>query len=435
MPMKRNAWLFTALMVLLCTLGIPRICTAGYSGRFDAAGYGSYPDDDFFEDRTVVATRFQFTWLDDASGDWRFHTRFRLKEELETESDGVRLQIWDFRLDYGLNSRFLGGSAGLCHLSEAPGTGTVLGIHLKLNPAKWMSAGVFGGMNPVAEEGITDVDGVKGGAYLTIGETWARHASIAVIAIGDRDDPALEDTQTYTTAEITYRWKQIFSTYHSAEMDWADPQSDLRLTYYYGRIKLQPLKPLRFSLDYHHFHQIPHLQFNDQFTGDEDLMFKEYYGRSGSGYRTWSVTPGLDVMMGKNWRLYARYRHRETDYFGGDSSDRYSAGVACHDLWNTGFYTDVAVILHRREHGKDTESGRFEIGRDFRDLNISMSYTGDRYWYGENTDEYEPREDTHRAGITTHYRVTRSLSLLLDIERVFGDEEDTFVLMNLQYRF
>jgi hypothetical protein len=431
---KREASMMNITRVILFIISIiliillSPIVLAEVNGRWDVGTYSWIPDEKGLEDRISLLSRLHFNWIQSADG-WVFRSDLKIREE----ESNTRLQIWELRMDYGLNKKPFAASFGLCDLDHVTGLGGVLGSECQLNLVPSFHFGLFGGANPVFEEGSTKADGVKLGGYANFDNDSFGSAGLGYVTIRNTD--TVGDERDYFAFDTQCRFlEQKIVFYQSGEYQTSSGEKDSKnkLAYYLGTLTFITNDRVSFDLSYDHFDQTPLLQVEqDAFdhTTPDDEIESHYIGDS--------ISPRVNFRISKTWRTFFRYQYRKTDIFEEVTANQYLGGLSCSDVLKSGLYFNGIITVNRSDQ-KDYQSGYVCIGHDYGAASLSVFYSADRFLYPESLLITSHVKSTSRTGFSFMYRLSHGMSLLLDYEHSLGDykvDQEHRLLVNFQYRF
>jgi hypothetical protein len=421
-----------ALAVMACLLSLCASPTlhAGFFGRFNLSSYTWLPSDPVIDSRSSLTGRFRFGWENQDASGLRFLVNLRIRNEL-AESEGLdRLTVYDLRLDYGLDSRPLAGSLGLCRMSEVSGLGDILGAQLQTNLGDKLSCGLFGGANPAVRDGLTTIDGSRYGAYLRLGLDTMRSLGVGYVATAGTE--YAWDIRDLVVFDARWIAGRRFSTYHFGEVlvssDTGDPSG---LQYYYGTIRVRPFDALTLGVSYNFYNRRPYMPFKEDILQSNDAFPTEVPETS---LKTNAVSPRIDLRLGRFWRVYVRFRRRDSDYHD-QPWNQWLAGFSCSNFFHSGISLHANFNTTDRGDNGAQQSAYVAINRDLgRRLNAGLTYALSKNTYPESIFVVRHLDRTHRVGLTLDYLLSRRLSFLLDYESSFGDrDEDQQLLLNVRY--
>ncbi|MBN1878833.1 hypothetical protein JW823_01885 [bacterium] len=428
--------ILTTLLIGLFTSSCP--ADAHWTGRLDLGGYPVFFDDPTLEDRTPLTSGFRLNYS--SGSEWVFKTSFRLRSEANSP-DGNIWRVRDLFIRYGRNSDaspFV-VTAGLFSPDTITGCGDVMGAGLQFNArlddSSHIGFGAFGGANSVVLDGATDADGVRFGGYISaFGTNWGR-AGIAYISVTNTD--LLIDETNAITFNTSLRFGDRFDVHQTGEyiISSHTGEEDNKLISYYGDAGFDITENLRMGMTYDYYDRLPFLASliddTDPATTPED--FDRIASYSGS-----SIGPRLDVRIGKAWRLFGRYRYRETNDFLNRIWHQYLGGFSYTSLSGRGLAVNGSVFVNRGDT-RDYETGFLRISRGVGSaLNLSLNLAADRFSRPETVASTQHVEFTWRAGISGFYRIRSDMTAILEYERTFADSDnnsDHRVMFNWQYRF
>lgn len=420
-----------ALPLIFCVICSTDTIHASYFGRFDLGTFSVLPDDSDVDSRVSSTGRILFGWQSTKHDEWSILTDLRLRAEPSVEGT-PHYMIWDLRVDYGLDKKPVAGSVGLCRLNEVSGIGSVLGGHLQFNLLDEWSFGLFGGGNPISTEGHFDIDGVRSGAYARYESESHFRAGIALTSISGTDQTL--DERNVVSFDTQWATMDSFYFYHFGEITLAKDDESTRLSYYNANVRLNLTESIRVSTSYNHFEYLPYIQFKDEIDFyDQDTT--PHYDRN-ADYTSDSVSPRIDLRINPLWRIYARYRYNRTDYFSGFDSQQWLGGTSCSNLFHSGIAMSASIGSTDRQD-RNIVNSFFSLSRDFnRNLNLTLSYSTDRYNRPESMFVSRHAESTHRVSTSIWYRFNESINVLIDYERAFAesDQGDHQMVFNIQYR-
>jgi len=431
--MRTRHYMKLSLIGMLLAGTIPFAAAGDFAGRFDLGSYSMFYDDDDLDDRSTFYGKLRLDWLPGSTGDWNLYSNLRIRGETDGE-DGRKLQVWDLRFGYGLDEKPIAGAVGLMSLHQVSGIGSVIGAHLQTNPCNYFQGGIFGGGNAVVEEGITRSDGTRMGGYLKFLIPDHGDIGIAYVSIADTDCPCEEQDLVVFNSQLNFN-DQLF-LYQTGEYHLASDTDDTgRLTYYYGNMRYDIHEMVAFSVTYDRYDRLPAMLFKPDPLDEPNVPFDEIYRfQSHKGY---GIAPRIDLKFARTWRLFVRYRLKDTDNFRSDRWNQYLVGIASGNLFNSGISLSGTMAVNRGEY-QDYETGYISLCREFGSkLSLSLTFVKDRFVSAENILTARHVESTQRAGISAHYRISRSMNLFMEYEQTFADDpddEDQRLLFNYQIR-
>ncbi len=409
-----------------------------FFGTFQFGAYSYIPDDHEIDPRTSITTRMRFGWKSPESTDWSFFTNARVRSELVEEGDGVdRISLWDLRADYGLETKPLAASLGICTMTEISGMGSIAGGQLQTNLPIGLSIGLFGGNNAVISKGKTDTDGIRWGGYLKLQKETSNNIGIGFVSVSDTEYDY--DSKDCLVFDAVYRYTNQLFFYQSGEAILSSEQGkdSSGISFYYGNLGYDPIPLIGLSVSYNYFKQLPYIPFLDMNERQEEGSSDFYRpDDSGQNLKTNAVSPRIDLRLTKNWRVYTRYRTRDSDFEDAAASNEWLGGLSCGSLF--GSETSFHCNISRFENDDRQYTGSYvSMARNFgQSLNVSLAYAQSRTVYPENQLVAHHFESTQRISASIFYMFTRKLTALIDYERSMGDKEDrdNQVLLNIRYR-
>lgn len=432
-----GAMILTLVVLLLGSAVFSPVVTAHWTGRFDLGGSPTFYADNQLENRTPITSRIRFRFSPDTADQWLVVGNVRLRSELNSE-DSHKWQIRDLYLQYGqdIEDGPVSLSLGLFQPRNVSGIGDLMGLGARyqfvLPVDSLLSLGVFGGANAVINDGGTDTDGVRVGGFIEArGNSWGQ-ASIGYVSLSEMDFSG--DEREYVAFSTTLRIGDRFDFYHSGEFTVSsEAGDDNTLSYYYANAGYDLRESVRFSVTYDLYDRMPYLQSLDENEEDSGDTFDRY-----EVYRGQSIGPRLDWRISSNWRVFGRYRYRETDDSHGETWHQYLLGFGCADLMSSGIGVNGSVFISRGDT-REYETAFISVTRDIVPaLSVSVNVAADRFARLETVTEVQHIDSTYRAGIGGFYRINRSMTAILEYERTFGDSDqdrEDRIFFNWQYRF
>ena len=426
---------FLAFVCFFCLIPDLSADDSNFFGSINLGTYSYLPDENNLEDRNSLIGRCLMGWQISPDSGWSVLTNFRFRSELENGTDAIdRLSVWDLRLDYGLLSKPIAMSAGLCTLTEVSGLGSVAGGQFQLNLFDQITWGVFGGANPVIEKGTPDFDGVKYGSYLRLSKGMITCAGIGYYKTEQTDEDY--DSRDLIVFDTSLNYAKRLFLYQAGEYQiGSETNNEDALTYYFCNLRYQPVAPLAFSVYYNHYDQDPLLILVDDSYDD---ILDDYYDEDhvAKENKSDSISPKIDLRLNRYWRVYVRYRHTDSEFIQSIKTGQWLVGASCQDLFNSGVYLHCNVSKTENDY-RDYDSTYISLQRNFgRDLSLTASYAHSSTVYPENQLTSWNVDSTDRISVSGIYRIGKNLNVLLDYERVLGNhDKKNQILMNLRYRW
>lgn len=423
------------ISVVLCGI-LTTTAQANYYGYFRLGSYGYFPDDSELDNRVTLSGKLRFGWESDTSPEWSLFSDLRIRGDLDGGGSGVeRVTVWDLRMNYGTEVSRFNGSAGVCSIREVSGLGTVTGATFSVKLAGGFSLGAFGGGNTVIKEGFSDLDGTRIGGFFTWKDDHFRRAGIGFVAISGTEFDV--DAENLLVFDSYLRFGTSTYFYQMGEyLLGSEADMESGLNFYYGNVRYQPMKILSFSLSYNYFRIRPYLPFSEDLLDDEtihDLLQDE---QTDGDRKTSYISPRITFRLGDFWRVYVRYRLRDSDYWHTSQTHQYLAGVSCGNVFRTGVSFNGNFSTSENDD-ESFDSIYLSVNRDIGEkLALTVSYAQSRYIYPESIWTAVREKETQRAGVALFYTFSRHLNMHLDLERSFGsDDDDNQVILNFRYRF
>lgn len=431
--------LLSALLILVGPAGISPLVSADWTGRFELGGTPVFYDDTSLEDRTPLTTGLRLSYSDGDAGDWLIRSSIKLRTEANSP-DGNILRIKDLFIRYGQfpDRSPMQVTAGVFNPEGVSGAGDVIGAGVRFNLNAGLSSriglGVFGGGNSVVREGATRIDGIRYGAYvLGSGDDWGQF-SLAYVSTASTDLKADEaDSLAFsTTVHIGERF-DFFQTGEYILKSGSGNDNTLASWTAEAGIDLSEMVRLSVTADY--YDQQPSLAASAEDSGTDPDGENYTYTAAYSGS---SIGPRLDVWFGQSWRVFGRYRYRQTDDYLEQTWNQLLAGFGFVDPSGSGVTVDGSFFVNRGDT-RDYETGFIRIGRDFGPhMNLSLNLAADRFARPETAASAPNVQSTWRTGLSGFYRISSGMTAILTYERTFADDDrnsDHRVMFNWQYRF
>lgn len=402
-------------------------------GRLNTGLFSFFPAESELQSRMYFTQRIRLGWKPANNGGWSFTSDMRLRKSTEGGSGGPQWQLWNFRMDYGLNRESLAASFGMCYIHSVAGLGSVLGGQIQANPRPGISLGVFAGANPRVIKGRTDTDGIRAGAYVRLGKNALRSGGIGFVYVGNTESSV--NLKRSLNFDTRLKLGRSFYFFQSGEIEVPHSGRSANINLYHSNLRFEAARWLRFTLYYSQYSRFLYLQYkNDLEYSGEKIPLPDKANNFTFSSR--SISPRVDIRFLHDWRIYLRYRWRRSDHNGLTQWHQYSGGLSCSDLLNSGISMNSRLSWNNRDK-KDYLSGYFSLSRDLsRKLSLTLAYAGDKYLYPENIFLSHYVNSTHRLSSAVYLRLSKKISLFLDYERSFGDNADDHqVMMNFQFKF
>lgn len=387
----------------------------------------------FSEFVTTIAT--ESTRREDGGFEYGFDGRFGAYPSAEDRDP--RVSIYDAYIA----QRFAGGrllvKGGQMWLNDLGGLGSVGGglVEYRKSPGskglRWRF-GAFGGVEPkILQAGYAS--GIKKfGGYAAFEGNGAQKHVVGYVNV--RNGNLTERSVLTFTNYVPV--KQSFFLYQAAEFDLSGPggQGNGGLTYFFANARVAPSRVFDVQLTYHRGRSI------DARTITDDLLHgRPVAPKSLEGYLYQSANARVTVEVFKGFRVFAGYGQDKND--SSDAAvDRITFGVFSSNLFGTGLDLNVSDYRYNRPEGSSYDSWYVSVGRSVGSkLYLSGDYSTSlsilRYTQS-NGITIENRPQTQRFGGSALVHLTRSMSLVLNVDHTRDDAYTEFRFMaGLTYRF
>lgn len=355
-----------------------------------------------------------------------------------TEGRSQRVSIYEAYAGWRTKGGAFGVRAGQVWLDELGALGSLGGVAAEARPFRMlplglgeMRIGAFYGWEPKIMEAGYASQVNKFGGYITVQGEGARKHVLGYVNI--RNQGLTERSVLVFSNYVPV--KRVFYLYQAMEYDLQGPagQGGARLRYFFANARYSPLRLIEVQGIYHRGRSIDARTIADLVHSGSRVSESALEGflfESIGGRLTVRMLPGFQIFAGA-----ARERTNEQD----EKRNRLRFGLFSSNVFKTG-------INLRLTHTRFSQAGRssyrswyFSIGKTIdRSLYLEGFYNSSvsvlRY-YGSQV-QVETRPQTDLLGLSSVIYLKRRVSLLLTLERTWGDlPSELRALSGISYRF
>jgi hypothetical protein len=441
--MRRKKAFITVLLWLPVLISRPAISSAATNPRwarvsiFATAAQRSFTGggDDLFSELVAKLTLRSTAGAD---GGIEYEIDARVAGYPSVEGRKERVSVYEGYIGWKAGGGLFGIRAGQVWLDELGALGSLGGLAAEVRPVRHLPMGLgelrigaFAGLEPrIFEAGyLTDVK--KVGGYLSIDGPAARRHVIGYVHIRNRD---LTERSVLVFSNFI-PVQRLISIYQAAEYDLRGPagQGSGKLTYFFSNVRFSPSRILELQGIYHHGRSIDARRIADLVHSGQpvdEASLDGFLHESIGGRLTLRFLPSLQVFAG-----YAQ----EKTGAQAEKRDRLTLGLFASNLFKSEFDLRITDTRFAQDGGSSYDAWFVSLGKTFgRSVYLEGFYNSSisvlRYFGGDIGIVRRPRTD--RFGCSSNIYFTRSVSLLLTLERTSGDDlSETRLLAGFSYRF